>query len=109
MAYDEGLAHRIREILPTNISIEEKKMFGGIAFMVNGHMCVGVANQNLMVRTGPELYDEALKKPHTAKMDFTGKVLKGFIYVLPEGIDADKDLEFWFNYSFEFIKSLPPK
>ena len=109
MAYDEGLAHRIRELLPQNFEYEEKKMFGGLAFMANGHMSVGVTDYKLMVRTGPDLYEEALQKPNTAKMDFTGKALKGFVYVLPEGIDKDDDLEFWINYSLDFVKTLPPK
>lgn len=109
MAYDEGLAHRIREFLPEKDICEEKKMFGGLAFMINGHMSVGVTDYKLMVRTGPDLYDEALSKPNTAKMDFTGKALRGFVYVLPEGIEKDKDLEYWINFSLDFIKTLPPK
>lgn len=109
MAYDEGLAHRIRELIPEKISYEEKKMFGGLAFMINGHMSVGVANYKLMVRTGPDLYEEALSKPNTAEMDFTGKSIRGFVYVLPDGFEKDKDLENWIQFSLNFINSLPPK
>lgn len=109
MAYDEGLAHRIRELLPEKMKSEEKKMFGGLAFMLNGHMCVGVTDYKLMVRTGPDLYQQALEKPHTTEMDFTGKPLKGFVYVLPEGIEKESDLEFWISFSLNFIKTLPPK
>ena len=81
MAYDEGLAQRLREVMADHDDIEEKKMFGGLAFMLNGNMCVGVAGEQLMVRVGAEAYADALKQAHAREMDFTGKPLKGFVFV----------------------------
>jgi TfoX/Sxy family transcriptional regulator of competence genes len=109
MAYDEGVAQRLREAFETVANVGEKRMFGGIAFMVNGHMSCGVVDDTLMVRVGPERYREALKKPHAREMDFTGKPLRGFVYVAPEGFESDDDLASWMNISLEFVKSLPPK
>ncbi len=84
-------------------------MFGGIAFMVNGNMCCGVVNDTLMARVGPVQYEAALNKPHARKMDFTGKPLKGFVYVAPEGIESDEDLAGWVKRSLDFVTSLPAK
>lgn len=113
MAYDEGLAQRIREIFEQqdNIAIEiaEKKMFGGLAFMLAGNMCVGVVNDTLMARVGPEQYQDALHLPHAREMDFTGKPLKGFIYVDAEGIADDSDLQEWMTRCIAFAGSLPAK
>ena len=109
MAYDEGVAERLREIFFSNKNITEKKMFGGIAFMVNGNMCCGVVNDTLMARVGPDQYEAALKMPHARKMDFTGKPLKGFVYVAPEGIESDEDLARWVKRSLDFVASLPAK
>lgn len=109
MAYDEGVAQRLREAYEAVANVGEKKMFGGIAFMVNGHMSCGVVDDTLMVRVGPERYRDALKRPHTREMDFTGKPLKGFVYVAPEGFESDDDLSSWVKMSLEFVMSLPPK
>ena len=109
MAFDEGVAERIREVFAGRYDIEEKKMFGGLAFMHNGHMCVGVVNDTLMARVGPEQYPKALKLPHAREMDFTGKPLKGFIYVAPEGFEADKDLQAWIARCEGYTASLSPK
>jgi len=92
MAYDEGLAQRLREIFADRYEIEEKRMFGGIAFMLRGHMCCGIVGDTLMVRTGPDHYAEALQKPHAREMNFTGKAMKGFVYVDPAGVEDDADL-----------------
>lgn len=109
MAYDEGLAERLREVFSNQRNVTEKKMFGGIAFMVNGNMCCGVVNDMLMARVGPVQYEAALNKPHARKMDFTGKPLKGFVYVAPEGIESDEDLAGWVKRSLDFVTSLPAK
>lgn len=109
MAYDEGLAERLREIFSAHDNVAEKKMFGGMAFMVNGHMCCGVVNDTLMARVGAEEYEAALKRPYARKMDFTGKPLKGFIYVAPEGLESDASLADWVKRSLDFVATLPPK
>lgn len=109
MAYDEGVAQRLREVLAERHDIVEKKMFGGIAFMLSGNMCCGVINDTLMARVGPEQYPAALKETHAREMDFTRKPLKGFIYVAPEGFDDDEDLQVWVDRCLNFAGSLPPK
>jgi|GEM_PF-5100992 len=91
MAYDEGLAYRIREVFadhPAGPAVTEKKMFGGIAFLVSGNMAVGVVGEELMVRVGPDAYQATLELPHARQMDFTGKPMKGFVYVGAEGCMA---------------------
>jgi TfoX/Sxy family transcriptional regulator of competence genes len=113
MAYDEGLAQRIREILRDGrdgaSAVVERKMFGGTAFLVGGNMAVGVSGDRLMVRVGPEAYEEALALPHTAPMDFTGKPLRGFVYVDADGIAEDEDLAAWIGRGAAFAGSLPDK
>lgn len=109
MPYDEGLAERLREVFSTHKDVTEKKMFGGIAFMVSGNMCCGVVNDTLMARVGPDHFEAALKRPHVRKMDFTGKPLKGFVYVAPEGFESDEDLAGWVQVSLDFVTTLPAK
>ena len=109
MAYDEGLAERLREIFADRYDIDEKKMFGGIAFMLHGHMCCGIVNDTLMARVGPDQYDTALRRPHAREMDFTGKAMKGFVYVDPTGFESDEDLRTWVALCESFVNSLPPK
>ena len=109
MAYDEGLSQRIRELLADQPGIDEKKMFGGLAFMVNGNMSVGVTSSDLMVRVGPDNYDTALKEPHARPMDFTGKPLRGFVYVDTKGYESDAGLAKWVNKGVDFALSLPAK
>ena len=84
-------------------------MFGGIAFMLNGNMCSGVVNNELMLRVGPDGYEQALNRPHARKMDFTGKPMKGFVYVGVEGFESDADLENWIELAYQFVMSLPAK
>ena len=86
MAYSEHLADRTRAALVASRDLEERRMFGGLAFMVNGHMCCGIVGEELMVRVGPDLYQSSLAQPHTREMDFTGKTLQGMVYVGSEGI-----------------------
>ena len=109
MAYDEGLVERLRDVYENIPDVIEKKMFGGLAFMVSGHMSCGVVNDTLMARVGPDQYQDALSKTHAREMDFTGKSLKGFVYVETEGIDSDADLTEWVKMSLTFVGSLPPK
>jgi hypothetical protein len=84
-------------------------MFGGIAFMVSGHMCCGVLGEELMVRVGPEAYDEALKQPQARALDFTGRPMRGMIYVSTAGVDSDQGLGEWVARGLSFVNSLPPK
>jgi TfoX/Sxy family transcriptional regulator of competence genes len=109
MAYNEQLADRVREILARHQGLAEKRMFGGISFMLHGNMCCGVVNDDLMVRVGPERYDTLLAQPHTRPMDFTGRPLKGFVYVGPGGYRSDDALATWVQRGVDFAASLPPK
>jgi len=110
MAYDEKLAERIDEILKPKRGIDQKKMFGGLCFLHNGNMVCGVDNNgDLMVRVGPDQYQKALAKKYAREMDFTGKPLRGFIYVSSEGIRTRKSLESWLDLGLRFTKSLPRK
>ena len=109
MAYDDELAERLREVFSNRLDIEEKKMFGGLAFMLSGHMCVGINDTMLMARVGPEQYEAALSRPHARKMDFTGQSMKGFVYVAPERIVEDEDLKSWTDLCERFVRSLPPR
>ena len=109
MAYDEGLAERVREVVMERPTVSEKKMFGGLAFMLNDYMFCGVMEDILMARVGPENWAGSLAKPHVREMDFTGRSMKGYVYVDPEGIEADEDLAQWVNLCAEFVLTLPPK
>ncbi len=109
MAYDEGVAERLREAYSEIDGVVERKMFGGIAFMVGGHMSCGVVKDTLMVRVGPDQYADALARPHAREMDFTGKSLTGFVYVDPAGFESDEALASWVSMSVGFVSSLPPK
>ena len=109
MAYDEGLAQRLREQLSDRSGVVEKKMFGGLAFMLNGNMCVGVVDDTLMARVGPDQYVDGLKQKYALEMDFTGKPMKGFIYVEPKGIETDSQLHYWVSLCEKFVLSLPTK
>ena len=84
-------------------------MFGGLAFMVNGHMCCGIVGRNFVVRTGPKQYEAALSKPHARPMDFTGRPMRGFVYVGPDGCQLTRDLKAWIQRGLHFVLSLPPK
>jgi TfoX/Sxy family transcriptional regulator of competence genes len=106
MAYDEKLAKRIRTLLGRSGEFDERKMFGGIAFMVDGHMCCGIVDRTLMLRVGAEAYNKALRRPHTRMMDFTGRPLKGYIYVDPPGLKTAAALASWLNRGLTFIQDL---
>jgi TfoX/Sxy family transcriptional regulator of competence genes len=106
MAYDEGLAERIRQVLADRSDVSEKRMFGGLAFLLRGKMCVGVVKDQLMVRVGREAYEDLVRKPHARPMDFTGRPMKGFLYVAPPGLERDADLERWVGHGVAFASSL---
>ena len=109
MPYDPGLAERLRDVFDGRTDIIEKKMFGGLAFMLNGNMCVGIVKDQLMARVGPDAYEAALAQPHVAKMDFTGRPLKGYVYVSQDGLADAKDLAQWVAACERFAHTLPPK
>ena len=109
MPYDENLANRVRRLLARCSDIEERAMFGGLAFLVRGHMAVGIVKDELMVRVGPDSYAGALKEPHARAMDFTGRPMKGLVFVSPEGLESDAALERWIDRGFEYAASLPAK
>lgn len=109
MAFDEGVAERLRESFADVEGVVIKKMFGGMAVMVNGNMSCGVVSDTLMVRVGPDQYESALKRPFAAEMDFTGRPMKGFVFVAPEGFESDEDLRSWVEMSLTFVDTLPPK
>src|SRR5712692_8746796 len=109
MGYDEKTADRVRRILSTRGDVIEKKMFGGLCFMVSGSMCCGLTSTALMVRVGPDGYEEALAQPHARPMDFTGRALTGMVYVDPAGYKTDTALEKWVQRGVDFVSGLPPK
>jgi TfoX/Sxy family transcriptional regulator of competence genes len=108
MSYDEKLADRIRRALGPRDDVEERKMFGGLAFLRGGRMFCGIAKDDLMVRVGPEGYEEALEKPHVRPMDFTGRPMKGYVFVAPPGRRTDAALRAWVNLSASFVGTLSP-
>jgi hypothetical protein len=109
MAYDEGLAQRIRERVEAMPGLSEMKAFGGLSFLVNGNMAVGVIKNEMMVRVGPEKFDDAVASPHARPFDMTGKPLKGWILVAPQGYAEDQDLDRWIEQGVAFAQTLPPK
>ena len=109
MAYDEKLALRIRKALAKQAGISELRMMGGLCFLLHGNMMCGVEKSNLVVRAGPERYKELLSQPHARPMDFTGRPLKGFLYVSPGGYQTARQLQQWLNRATEFASSLPKK
>jgi TfoX/Sxy family transcriptional regulator of competence genes len=109
MAFDESLAQRIRDALARKKNIEEKKMFGGIGFLLSGNLLVGVWKNSLIARLGPEQGDEALLEPHVKEFDITGKPMKGWVLVEPEGVEDDNQLSAWIRRAVKFIGALPAK
>jgi TfoX/Sxy family transcriptional regulator of competence genes len=103
MPYDEGLAERVRESFQRRaVRFEEKRMMGGLCFMVNERMCVGVTNDRLMVRLDPEIEAQALKRKGCVPMDFTGRPMRGFVFVEAEGHSADADFDAWLDLALQF-------
>jgi TfoX/Sxy family transcriptional regulator of competence genes len=104
MAYNEKLNNRIREALQDLPKVEEKYMFGGSCYMFNGKMCIGVVEDEMMCRIGPDVYEEALEKPGCREMIFTGKPMKGYVYVSEEGIKTKKQFDYWIGLCIAFNK-----
>lgn len=103
MAYNEFLADRVRQQLhQQKIFYEEKKMMGGLCFMVDGKMCVGIVKDDLMARIGPDIYEKALTQTGCRSMDFTGRPMKGYVFVASEGYDLDQQLEYWIQLCLDF-------
>lgn len=109
MAFDEDKADRIRAILGLRGDVTERKMFGGLCFMVGGHMCCGLTQTDLMVRVGRDRYEAALATAHARPMDFTGRPLIGMVYVAAEGISTRASLAKWVKRGVDFASALPPK
>lgn len=109
MAYDESIAERVRKVLRSKRGVTERRMFGGIAFMLHGHMCVGILDDSLMARVGPENYEKALAKSGVRRMDFTGKPMRGYVFVGPEALRTDAQLGRWIEICAEFVRTLPSK
>ncbi len=109
MPFDETLAARIRDALARKKNIEEKKMFGGIGFLLNGNMLVGVWKDSLIVRLGLDGDDEAMLEPHVREFDITGRPMKGWVMVEPEGVEDDDQLKDWIQRAVKFVGKLPAK
>jgi TfoX/Sxy family transcriptional regulator of competence genes len=109
MAFSESLAQRIREVLAPMRNIEEKKMFGGIGFLLHGKILVGVWKNSLIVRLGADGYEAALLERHVGEFDITGRPMKGWVLVEPEGVENDDQLREWIQRADEFVRNLPAK
>jgi len=109
MAFDEDLAARIRERLERRQGVEEKRMFGGVAFLLDGNLLVGVWKDSLIARLGREQGEEALLEPHVRPFDVTGRPMRGWVLVGPEGVGEDDQLARWIDRAEEFVRTLPAK
>jgi TfoX/Sxy family transcriptional regulator of competence genes len=109
MPYSESLANRIRQAVKGRRGITEKKMFGGVGFMLHGNMCVGVWKTSLIARLGPEQAETALREPHVGEFDITGRPMKGWALVEAEGVETDEQLRGWVQRAVEFVRTLPVK
>jgi hypothetical protein len=109
MAFDEALAGRIRQRLARRKNVEEKKMFGGVGFLLNGNMLVGVWKDSLIARLGPEEGEAALREPHVKEFDITGRPMKGWVLVEPGGVEGDDQLSAWIQRAVTFVGALPAK
>jgi TfoX/Sxy family transcriptional regulator of competence genes len=109
MAYDEALAQRVRGVMAGKHGVTERKMFGGLAFMLRGNMFVGILERSLMARVGPENYPRALASPGARQMDFTGRPMRGYIFVDAEGVKSTAQLKRWVTLCADFAATLPAK
>ncbi len=109
MAYDQGLAERVLDVLGDQPALTERRMFGGISFMLRGNYCCGVIDGDLVVRVGRDVHEAALSELHAREMDFTGRPMRGWVFVAGAGVDADEALRDWVGRGVEFALSLPPK
>ena len=110
MAYDEDLANRLRELLSGEDAVSEKKMFGGLAFLVHGHMSVSASGQGgLLARIDPAETDAVLAKEHVSRMEMRGRTMDGWVRVAPEGVRTKRQLQPWVKRSLSYVRTLPPK
>lgn len=109
MAYDVALADRIRNAIGRRKGISEKKMFGGLGILLNGNMLVGVWKNSLVARVDPHQYDDALLEQHVGEFDITGKAMKGWVLVRPNGVASDEQVSDWVQRSIKFVGQLPKK
>ena len=109
MAYDDGLATRLTDALGERTPFSPRKMFGGLALMVDGNMCIGVMGDDVIARVGPDAKAGALDEPGTRPFDFTGRPMKGWVVVAADHVAEDEDLERWVERCLAFVRSLPPK
>jgi TfoX/Sxy family transcriptional regulator of competence genes len=109
MAYSKSLAARIQQALGQRPGIEQKRMFGGVAFLLHGNMLVGVWQDSLVARLGPEQGERALREEYVKAFDVTGRPMKGWALIEPDGIDTDEQLRTWVERATEFVSTLPPK
>jgi len=109
MAYDETLAQRVRAALADQPALDEKKMFGGLTFMLHGNMCCGIIHDDLMVRVGPDQHAAALARPHARELDFTGRSMRGMVVVDAAGLQTEQELAEWVQRGVAFASTLPAK
>ena len=109
MAFDEALAGRIRQRLARRRNVEERKMFGGIGFLLNGNLLVGVWKDRLIARLGSDEGEEALKEPHVKEFDITGRPMRNWVLVGPGGVNGDDQLAEWIQRATKFVRALPAK
>src|SRR5215831_2873148 len=109
MGYNEHLALRVRQTLASYDGVSERAMFGGLAFMLNGHMCCGVVGDELVARIGPTQAAAAVTEPYTRPMDFTGRPFKGFVFVQPPGLQGERALRRWVEEACAYVATLPDK
>lgn len=109
MPYDDGLAHRLRRVLAAEPGLEERELFGGLGFLLEGNMVCGVIGDAMVARVGPDAYDEALAEPGARPFDFTGRAMRGWAFVDQAAISEDDALEAWVDRCLEFVHTLAPK
>lgn len=109
MAYSQSLAGRVRDVLSPRRGIEERKMFGGVGFLLNSHMLVGVWKDSLVVRLSPNVAERALQEPDVGPFDITGRPMRGWVLVAPAGLEGDDQIRSWVDRACRFVQTLPPK
>lgn len=109
MAYDEELARRLRTIMGNEVGFAERAAFGGLSFLIHGNMSVGVIGDELVVRVGPDAFEASMAEAHARPFDFTGRPMKGWVYVSAQGLTSEEQLGAWVRRGVEFARSLPPK
>ena len=109
MAYNEDVAERLRKVLARRKGVSERKMFGGLAFLMNGNMCCGVVDKNIVLRLGKDGAEKALRERHTREMDFTGTPMASMVFLRPAGYKNEEDLRAWVKRAVDFTRTLPAK